>query len=716
MKKQKLHKQIGLFGVFAISTGAMFSSGFFLLPGIASMYTGPSVFLAYLLSAVLIVPSMFCMAEISTAIPRAGGAYFIIDRAYGPLFGTIGGLGTYFALVLKSAFALVGMGAYTSLVLDIPVDHIAIALTIVFTVINIIGAKNSSGFQNIFVIILIFILGLLIIDGFSHLFSDNNFNNIIQNNFRPFFKDGLGGLFATIGFVFVSYAGLTKVASIAEEIKNPERNIPLGMIISLIVTCLIYALGTFLMVSFINQNDFVTDLTPVATLTSHTLKWMPSKIALVIVVISAVAAFASTGNAGIMSSSRYPLAMARDKLLPPVFSRQNKKTHMPVFSIVITSLIIIFIIVFVSAEGIAKMASAFQLLIFFFINFAVIIFRNSKIDTYDPGYHSPLYPYMQIFGMISSFALIIYLGWEPTLFSIGLILLGIIWYNYYAKGKIKRQGAIYHWFELLGKKKYEKIENEFLHIIKEKGPREKDQFDQLITNADISFINKSTLLNFKTKSYTKLLLNVADKISENLQVNKNELINQFLSVKSIDTEFIIPYVSIHFASCDKVSSPFAHIIISPKGVKKKIIKNEIASEDTIHVFFFIIAPSDDNKLLLRILSRLLNITDRENFHQAITSKQTAREVKEFLLFHERYISFYLNPSNNVCLHFIGKKIKNIDMPKGLLIAIIDRGGESITPGGDTILMEKDTLTIIGQPDKLKEFKKQYFDVSEKRIL
>ncbi len=710
MKKQKLNKEIGLFGVFAISTGAMFSSGFFLLPGIASMYTGPSVFLAYLLSAVLIIPAMFCMAEISTAIPKAGGAYFIIDRAYGPLFGTIGGLGTYFALVLKSAFALVGMGAYTSLILDIPVDHIAIALTIVFAVVNIIGAKKSSGFQNIFVIVLIFILGLLIIDGFVHLFSDNNLKFIIQNNFRPFFKDGMGGLFATIGFVFVSYAGLTKVASIAEEIKNPERDIPLGMIISLVVTSLIYALGTFLMVSFIDPNNFFNDLTPVATLTSHTLKWMPSKIALVVVVISAVAAFASTGNAGIMSSSRYPLAMSRDKLLPPIFSRQNKKTRMPVFSIVITSLIIVFIIVFVSAEGIAKMASTFQLLIFFFINFAVIIFRNSKIDTYDPGYYSPLYPYMQIFGMISSFALIIYLGWGPLLFSVGLILLGIIWFNYYAKGKIKRQGAIYHWFELLGRKKYEKIENEFLHIIKEKGLREKDQFDQLITNAEISFINKSPLLSFKNKPYSKLLYNIAEKISENYSINKDELVNQFLSIKSMDTEFIIPYVSIHFASCDKVSSPFAHVIISPKGIRKKITKNNVTSEDTIHVFFFIVAPSDDSKLLLRILSRLLDITDRENFHQAITSKQTAREVKEFLLYHKRYISFRLKPTNNVCQHFIGKKIKDIDLPKGLLIAIIERGGESITPGGDSVLKEKDLLTIIGHPDKLKEFKKQYFDV------
>src|SRR6056297_3388635 len=112
MAKSKLKKKLGLYDVFSISTGAMFSSGFFLLPGLASQYTGPSVFLAYFVSGLLILPAMFSIAEISTALPRSGGAYFFLDRSLGPLIGTIGGLGTYFALMLKSAFAIIGIGAY----------------------------------------------------------------------------------------------------------------------------------------------------------------------------------------------------------------------------------------------------------------------------------------------------------------------------------------------------------------------------------------------------------------------------------------------------------------------------------------------------------------------------------------------------------------------------------------------------------------------------
>ncbi|MCW5518249.1 amino acid permease [Aureitalea sp. L0-47] len=125
----KLKKELGLFDVFAISTGAMFSSAFFLLPGVAAQYTGPSVILAYFLAAILILPSMFSVAEISTALPRSGGAYFFLDRSLGPMMGTIGGIGTYIALLLKTAFALVGIGAYGAIVWDIPIKETAVTIT-----------------------------------------------------------------------------------------------------------------------------------------------------------------------------------------------------------------------------------------------------------------------------------------------------------------------------------------------------------------------------------------------------------------------------------------------------------------------------------------------------------------------------------------------------------------------------------------------------------
>ncbi len=149
-----LTKDLTLYDVYAISTGAMLSSGFFLLPGIAAAETGPSVVLAYLVAGILILPSMYSMAELSTAMPKAGGTYYVLDRSLGPLAGTVGGLGTWLALVFKSAFALIGMGAYLALYADVPIKPLAAALTVAFGVLNVVGVKESSWLQRVLVALL----------------------------------------------------------------------------------------------------------------------------------------------------------------------------------------------------------------------------------------------------------------------------------------------------------------------------------------------------------------------------------------------------------------------------------------------------------------------------------------------------------------------------------------------------------------------------------
>jgi amino acid transporter len=398
----KLKKDLGLFDVFAISTGAMFSSGFFLLPGIASHYTGPSVFLAYMIAGILILPAMFSIAEISTALPRSGGAYFFLDRSLGPIMGTIGGLGTYFALMLKTAFAIIGIGAYAAIFWEVPIKTVSIIATLFFMVLNLIGAKKTSALQKVFVVFLLVILITFIADGFFTIFSKNSLmNHEMGSQFTPFFSNGIGGLFTTVGFVFVSYLGLTQIASVAEEIKKPERNIPLGMILSLVVTGLIYGLGVFIMTAVIEPTAFSNEMAPAATAAKQIFKWLPDNTGVILMSIAALAAFASTGNAGLLSASRYPFAMGRDQLLPDVLSKIGGKGTPAIAILFTTALIILFILV-LSEEGIVKLASTFQLIIFIFINFSVIVFRNSKLESYDPGYLSPLYPFMQIAGIIIS--------------------------------------------------------------------------------------------------------------------------------------------------------------------------------------------------------------------------------------------------------------------------------------------------------------------------
>ena len=689
----KLKKELGLFDVFAISTGAMFSSGFFLLPGLASSHTGSSVALAYLIAGILIMPAMFSIAEISTALPRSGGAYFFLDRSLGPLMGTIGGIGTYIALILKTAFALVGIGAYAAIFWNIPIKETAVAFAVVFALLNIFGARKSSGIQKIFVVVLLVILGVFITDGFWNIFfSDHSSLSFSKNNFDPFLSEGLEGLIFTTGFVFVSYLGLTQIASVAEEIKNPERNIPLGMILSLIVTGLIYVLGVFVMVAVIGTESLANDLSPAATAVEHLFTWMPENMGLYIIVVAAVFAFASTGNAGMLATSRYPLAMGRDKLFSNKFTKISR-FGTPVPAILLTAGLIILFIVFLSEEGIVKLASTFQLFIFMVINFSVIVFRNSKIASYDPGYHSPFYPWMQIFGIITSIILMFYMGLWPVAFTVVTIILAYIWYVFFVRSEVKREGAIFHWFALLGKYQHDDLENEFLTILREKGLRHDDPFNQTIVRSKVTFANDLC--------FDELISKVAKLVSAEINVDNKSLEDEFRKTSPIDPAFIIPEISIHYAKIPGIEHPTLHILLSEKGVEKPTNKIGIYSEETIKVFFFLVNAEEHPRQQLRMLAGILDIAERDHFIKDFLLLKNEQDVIEYLLHDKRYISIQLVKDSSSSI-FIDKRLMDVQLPNDVLVVFIERGTTSFAPNGKTKLLENDTITIIGEINSINQ--------------
>ena len=142
--KTKLKKQLGLLDVFCISSGAMISSGLFVLPGIASGYTGPALFVSYIIASLIAVPTICSKAELVTAMPKAGGDYFYISRSMGSVAGVIGGMSSWFSLSLKAAFALIGMAAYVGMIAPVSMKLIALGLCIFFVVLNLIGIKQAA--------------------------------------------------------------------------------------------------------------------------------------------------------------------------------------------------------------------------------------------------------------------------------------------------------------------------------------------------------------------------------------------------------------------------------------------------------------------------------------------------------------------------------------------------------------------------------------------
>ena len=700
--KKKLKKNLTLFDVYAISTGAMFSSGFFLLPGLAAAEAGPSVVVAYLLAGVLILPGMFSMAELSTAMPRAGGSYYFLDRSLGPLAGTIGGIGTWLALVLKSAFALIGMGAYLVFFVDMPIKPLAVALTVAFALLNIVGAKETSGLQRFFVITLLSVLAFFVTQGLFEIFT-LDVGQVHEQHFIPFMPFGTEGLLATIGLVFVSYAGLTKVASVAEEIRNPDRNIPLGMILSLATATFVYVVGVYIMVAVLEPDVLHADLTPVATAAEAFFDWIPSPVGLLLIVVAAIAAFASTGNAGILSASRYPLAMARDHLVSRRLAAVGR-FGTPVPAILLTAAFMIFCIVALNVEGIAKLASAFQLLIFGFVNLAVIVMRESRIASYVPGYSSPLYPWMQIVGIVVPVFLIAEMGLLAIALTLAMVLAGLGWYYYYVRPNqsVVREGAIYHLFERLGRRRYEGLDSELRAILKEKGVTDEAPLERLVTHAAVVDLDEE-------EAFEDIVRRVSVLLADVLPFSRDRIAEGFLEGHRYGVTPVTGGVALPHQRLPDLADPHLVMVRCQPGLRIQFDEAYDTLHDPdelIHALFFLASPEKDPGRHLRVLADIASRIDEAQFMAEWRKAGNEQELKEVLLRHDRYLSLSLSPENRTAT-FIGRALKELKLPHGTLIAIIHRDGQIIVPDGNTVLHAGDRVTVIGDPESIGHLYDQY---------
>ncbi|WP_436909569.1 amino acid permease [Halosimplex marinum] len=423
---KELERDLGLPSVLAISIGAMVGSGIFILPALALEMAGPAVVLAYLLAGVLVLPAALSKAEMATAMPEAGGTYIYIERGMGPMLGTVAGIGTWFALSFKGALALVGGVPYLVLLFDLPVKPVALGLAAVLIVVNLFGAKQTGRLQVVIVAAMLAAMAWFVV---------GSGGAVERVAFDGFFDAGSGGILAATGFVFVSYAGVTKIASVAEEVEDPGRVIPKGMIYSLGFTTLLYVLIVAVIVG-VAPEGIAGSNTPVADVAAAT---MPTA-GLVVVVAAAILALISTANAGLLSSSRYPFAMSRDKLAPPSLSTISERFNTPTTSISLTGLVMLALIAFVPIMEIAKLASAFQILVFVLVNVAVVAFRTSDVE-YEPTYHAPLYPWIQVFGVVGGLVLLTQMGWLPLVGAVVITLGGVGWYFAYGHSRVRRQGV-----------------------------------------------------------------------------------------------------------------------------------------------------------------------------------------------------------------------------------------------------------------------------------
>lgn len=703
----RLKKELSLLDVYVIALGPMLSSGFFLLPGLAAAKTGPSVILAYFLAGLLVLPAMLSKAELATAMPRAGGTYYFLDRSLGPMVGTVGGLGTWVVLILKSAFALIGMGAYLTLIADFDMKSVAIGLTVVFVLVNLVGAKETSGLQRFLVIAVLGFLAVFTVQGLISI-SGESVDTIRDTRLTPFFAHGADGLFATIGLVFISYAGLTKVASISEEVKDPDRNLPLGMALALLTASVVYVVGVFLMVAVIDPDVLHGDLTPIATAGLAFFDWIPRPVALGLIVVPVLAGLAAAANAGILAASRYPLAMARDNLISPRFARLGRfKT--PTLALVATGTLTVFAISTLDVLSVAKLASTFQLLIFALVNLAVIVMRESRIEAYDPGFRSPWYPWVQMVGLLAPALLIAVMGLMPILFAIGLVGLCLVWYFKYARDRVVRSGALLHWFERLGQGRFEGLDPELRGILKEKGVRAEDAFDEVVARA-------FTLDLGEGESFEDATHRAAARLAQRLPVSAEQLAEGFLHGTRTGATPVSHGTALPHLRVPGVTAPEMVLARSLGGLTVEV-GDQFTDErhgTLIHAVFFLVSPEENPGQHLRLLAGIAGRADDDDFMDSWLSANAEADFREAVLRDERFMSLYLadrGPSSTL----IGRRLRDIQWPRGTLVALVRREGEILIPSGESALKAGDRLSIVGESKGIQVVRTRYGSVAEVEI-
>ncbi|KPK64110.1 hypothetical protein AMJ83_03685 [candidate division WOR_3 bacterium SM23_42] len=610
-----LRKELGLFETFAIAAGAMISSGLFVLPGLAFAKAGPAMILSYIIAGVLVIPALFSKAELVTAMPKAGGDYFYITRSMGSAAGTVAGFASWLSLSLKTAFALMGMGIFAILIdptLSIPeIKIIAIGLCLIFMLINLLGIREAGITQILLVLFLVVILGSYVVRGFI---------NIDPSRFDNFVPYGFGRVLATAGLVFISFGGLTKVASVAEEIKNPKITIPLGMILAYTVVLGLYVSVSFITVGVLHPDTLRESLTPISA--GARTFWGIGGV--VVTAIAALLAFVSTANAGIMSASRYPLAMSRDRILPRFFSNINRKFKTPHSAIFMTTMIMIITIVFLDLEVLVEAASTMLLLLYISANLAIIVMRESRLPGYRPSFRAPLYPYLQITGILGYLFLIYDMGFVTLVMTAIFIIFALFWFFFYVRPKITQESALMYVVERMTDRQIvtDSLRDELREVVKEREDIIEDEFDHIIKDA--------LILDLDRKMHFNEFIDIAsEELSHRVGVKKEKFIQLFIEREKQSCTALRPGLAI------------PHIIIEGQDkfdvllvrAKQGIIFPD--APEPVHIVFVLVGTRDRRRSHLRALMAIAQIAQQHDFDEQWLAAGTTKDLRDIILLGER---------------------------------------------------------------------------------
>jgi len=420
----ELKRNVGLFGAASVGIANIIGAGIFVVSGVAAGLAGPSVILSFLLAGFIAMMTALSAAELSSFITETGASYAFTKRAFGRFWSFSVGWFKYFDYMAGGAAVSVGFAAYFTALFGLtgstPLILVAIGLPLSFTILNVIGVRETVYATSIMVLIKIFALVLLLMVGGFYL---TQYFDIAS--YTPFFPNGFNGTLNGAAIIFFAFLGFNTVSMMSEETKNPEKTIPKALILAFIVTFILYMCIGFLEIGVLNWEQLGTSATPIEDVARAISN---NQVFLDFIAFSALIATGSVLLSSILGGTRASFAMGRDRVLPRQFDLISHRFHTPYFSVIVGGLIIVSLAgaFYNDINAIASIVNFGSLFTYLFVHLSLLKLRRIE-PTVKRGFRVPLYPVLPVIGAICCVILMYYLSDNAKIasslwFAVGLIV------------------------------------------------------------------------------------------------------------------------------------------------------------------------------------------------------------------------------------------------------------------------------------------------------
>ena len=441
-----LKRALGPVSITLLGIGAIVGTGIFVLTGVAAAkYAGPGLILSFVVAGIVSGLAAICYAEFASTVPIAGSAYtysyatlgeliawiigwdLILEYAVGAAAVSIGWSG-YVVDLLKSAFGITLPTALTASpfsggIINLP----AFLIILLITGLLILGTSESSKVNNVIVVIKLAVIVFFLVIGFGHINSAN---------WSPFLPYGVGGIFRGASIIFFAYIGFDQISTSAEEARNPSRDLPLGIILSLLVCTVLYILVTLVLTGVVSYTKL-----NVASPVSHAMILLGLNAAGSIIAVGAICGLTTVLIVLLFGQSRIFFAMSRDGLLPRLFSRIHPRFRTPYLSSLLIGIVVALVAGLTPIDVVAELTNIGTLAAFVLVSAAVLILRRTQPNL-RRGFRTPLVPFIPILSVIASFVLIVSLPWVTLVRFVIWLAIGLVIYFLYSRRKSHLQQGI----------------------------------------------------------------------------------------------------------------------------------------------------------------------------------------------------------------------------------------------------------------------------------